>query len=84
MWEDCGIVRSDARLEEAYRLVTELRRQAHELFTAGTVDTDLAETRNLCDVALLMVRSARRGRRAAGSTSTWITPCRTSAFGMTR
>jgi L-aspartate oxidase len=66
MWEDCGIVRSDERLEEAYRLVTELRRQAHELFTAGTVDTDLAETRNLCDVALLMVRSARRRKESRG------------------
>jgi L-aspartate oxidase len=66
MWEDCGIVRSDARLEEALERVAALRDRAHKLFAAGPVDTDLAETRNLCDVALLMVRSARRRKESRG------------------
>lgn len=66
MWEDCGIVRSDARLDEALAQVSRLRDEAHGLFAAGPVDTDLAETRNLCDVALLMVRSARRRKESRG------------------
>jgi L-aspartate oxidase len=66
MWEDCGIVRSDARLDEALERVTALRDRAHALFAAGPVDTDLAETRNLCDVALLVVRSARKRKESRG------------------
>jgi L-aspartate oxidase len=66
MWADCGIVRSDARLDEALEQVSALRDRAHRLFAAGPVDTDLAETRNLCDVALLMVRSARMRKESRG------------------
>jgi L-aspartate oxidase len=66
MWADCGIVRSDARLDEALEQVAALRDRAHRLFAAGPVDTDLAETRNLCDVALLMVRSARLRKESRG------------------
>ncbi len=66
MWEQCGIVRSDARLEQASRRVDALRARANELYRAGIVDTDLAETRNLCDVASLVVRSARRRKESRG------------------
>lgn len=66
MWEDCGIVRSDARLDEACRLVASLRDRAHDLWRAGPVDTDLAETRNMCDVALLMAGSARNRKESRG------------------
>jgi L-aspartate oxidase len=66
MWEDCGIVRSDARLDEALDRVSALRDRTHALFDAGPVDTELAETRNLCDVALLMVRSARSRAESRG------------------
>jgi L-aspartate oxidase len=66
MWSDCGIVRSDARLAEAEEHVTALRDRARRLWARGTVDTDGAETRNLCDVALLIVRSARRRKESRG------------------
>ncbi len=66
MWDDCGIVRTDQRLTEALERVTALRREAHRLWRDGPVDTDLAETRNLCDVALLIVRSARRRKESRG------------------
>lgn len=66
MWNDCGIVRSDHRLEEANDRVKGIRREAHRLWAEGPADTDLAETRNLCDVALLIIRSARGRRESRG------------------
>ena len=66
MWDDCGIVRSDDRLAVAEHRVRDLRRRAEALWRAGPVDTDLAETRNLCDVALLVVRSARARKESRG------------------
>jgi L-aspartate oxidase len=66
MWADCGIVRSDARLAEAEDHVRSLRDRARALWARGVVDTDGAETRNLCDVALLIVRSARRRKESRG------------------
>jgi L-aspartate oxidase len=59
MWDDCGIVRGDERLAVAEHRIRELRLRARALWRQGPVDTDLAETRNLCEVALLVVRSAR-------------------------
>jgi L-aspartate oxidase len=66
MWDDCGIVRTDARLDRAESRVAALREKAHRLWRRGPVDTDLAETMNLCDVALLMVRSARIRKESRG------------------
>jgi len=66
MWNDCGIVRSDHRLAEAHGRVEAFRREAHRLWAVGPADTDLAETRNLCDVALLTIRSARRRKESRG------------------
>ncbi len=66
MWDDCGIVRSDERLAVAEHRVRDLRRRAEALWRNGPVDTDLAETRNLCEVALLAVRSARSRKESRG------------------
>jgi L-aspartate oxidase len=66
MWDDCGIVRSNARLAEAAERVGTLRERAHALWREGPVNTDLAETRNLCDVAALMVMSAIRRKESRG------------------
>jgi L-aspartate oxidase len=66
MWDDCGIVRSDARLAEADERVSALRERARQLWREGPVNTDLAETRNLCDVAALMVKSAIRRKESRG------------------
>lgn len=66
MWDDCGIVRSDDRLAEAEDRVGQLRTRVHELWSRGPVDPDLVETRNLCDVAFLVVRSARGRKESRG------------------
>jgi L-aspartate oxidase len=66
MWSDCGIVRSDVRLAAADDHVTALRDRARRLWARGVVNTGGAETRNLCDVALLIVRSARRRKESRG------------------
>jgi L-aspartate oxidase len=66
MWDHCGIVRTDERLAAAERSVLELRERAVRLCREGTVDPDLVETRNLCDVALLTVRSARSRKESRG------------------
>lgn len=59
MWDDCGIVRSDERLAVAEHRIRDLQRRADALWDQGPLDPDLAETRNLCETALLTVRSAR-------------------------
>ncbi|MFW5950936.1 MAG: L-aspartate oxidase [Gemmatimonadota bacterium] len=66
MWDDCGILRSDARLTEAATRIGELRQRAETLWRAGPLDPDLIETRNLCEVAALVVRSARSRKESRG------------------
>jgi L-aspartate oxidase len=66
MWDDCGIVRSEARLKEADDRVTALFRRAGILWREEPVDADVIETRNLCHVALLIVRSARSRKESRG------------------
>ena len=66
MWDDCGIVRSDERLREAEERLDALKERAEALWRAGPVDPELAETRNLCDVARLVVESARSRKESRG------------------
>jgi L-aspartate oxidase len=66
MWDDCGIVRSDERLAVAEHRIRDLQRRAAALWRQGPVDPDLAETRNLCETALLVVRSARTREESRG------------------
>jgi L-aspartate oxidase len=66
MWDDCGIVRSDARLAEADERLARLGADVDRAWAGGAVSIDLAETRNLCDVARLVVRSARGRKESRG------------------
>ncbi len=66
MWDDCGIVRSDARLAEAAERITDLRSRVESLWRRAPVHADLVETRNLCDVASLVVESARTRKESRG------------------
>ena len=66
MWDDCGIIRSDHRLQVAKHRVRELLHRANALWRTGPVDTGLAETRNLCEVALLVAESARGRNESRG------------------
>ncbi len=63
LWDDVGLVRSDARLERAARSLGTLRAGLH----AGSVrDPEFLEARNLLEVAELVVRSARLRRESRG------------------
>lgn len=66
MWDDCGIVRSDERLEEATSRIRGLRARAERLWASGPVDPESAEARNLCHVAALIVESARSRKESRG------------------
>jgi len=58
MWEDAGIARTTARLDEAAQELERLRDAADTLFAAH-VDTATVELRNLAEVAALIVACAR-------------------------
>ena len=66
MWDDCGIVRSDERLDEADARVRALHERADALWLAGPIGEEAAETRNLCQVAALIVASARSRKESRG------------------
>ncbi len=59
MWEDAGIVRSDARLSRAEATLREYGTEVAENFARLQLDERLSELRNLIETALLVVRSAR-------------------------
>jgi len=59
MWDDVGIVRSNARLARAGQGVALLRRDVHTLWTRFAPTRELLELRNLVEVAELIVRSAQ-------------------------
>ncbi len=66
MWDLVGIVRSDARLEEAAAGVAELKRDAAERWQRERWTEEGAELRNLLEVGELIVRSARLRRESRG------------------
>ncbi len=66
MWSKCGIVRTDARLAEAEEELRQLSARARSLWLDGPLDPDVAETRNLCDVATLVTSGARRRKESRG------------------
>ncbi len=66
MWEDAGIVRSDARLRRAGGALRELKTELDHDVARLRLDETLLELRNLIDTALLVVRSARGRRESRG------------------
>jgi L-aspartate oxidase len=59
LWEDAGIVRSSARLEHAESALRSVQHRFRQAVGEPAAEPAFIELGNLCEVALLVVRSAR-------------------------
>jgi L-aspartate oxidase len=66
MWQDVGIVRSDAQLANAAHRISQLQQAAGDVLSAGSPSRSGLELRNLLQVAALSVRSASRRLESRG------------------
>lgn len=66
MWSDAGIVRTDACLAKAEDRLGRMRAEVESWYGRSAPGAELAELRNLAEVALLVVRCARARKESRG------------------
>lgn len=66
MWDYVGIVRTNKRLERAWRRVRNLRAEIRQYYLAYLVTADVLELRNIADVASLVIRCALLRKESRG------------------
>ena len=66
MWDYVGIVRTNKRLERAFRRIRNLRQEIREYYLDYVVTADVLELRNITAVAELITRSALLRRESRG------------------